>query len=169
MAARRPNPATLSGVKALIVPLALGLGLTVAGGCKSSDGDYNGIGTWVLLETELSEAEGACTPGEITFCSHAGSVNLGGKPATVNLYFKGTKPDAKLVEIELQSRACDTTRVANTLAQRLGKPTARADKRLFWEGKRAFVAAALPGRAARCTVHFVTPQDSKRITELRAE
>jgi|GEM_PF-5194814 len=145
------------------------LAVLAVAGCGSSSKDYNGIGQWVLLETELAEAEGACTPGEITFCSHADSVNLGGQAATVNLYFKGSAPTDKLVEIELAARSCDPTQVANALAGFLGPPDARGDKRLFWQGKRAFVSGKLPGRAGRCTVNFVTPEDQKRIDELRAE
>ena len=137
-------------------------------GCRK-DNDYNGIGQWVLLNTTLSDAEGACTPGEITFCSHADTLNVGGQPASVNLYFRGSEPTAPLVEIELTTRSCDPNGVGSALFEFLGPPQTRRDKRMFWNAKRAYVSAKLPGRAGRCVVNYVTPEDTKRIAELAAE
>jgi len=140
-----------------------------AAGCARKRPAINGIGSWVLLETPLRDAPGFCSPDTITFCSGNGSVSLGGQPASVGLYFRGSQPTSPLVEITLTVRRCDPGALARALVDVLGDPSSRVNHHMMWRGKLAFVAAAVPAPQRRCEVSFVTIEDRPRIAELTAQ
>ncbi len=142
-----------------------------AASCGRKEPGINGIGKWILLETELRQAPGFCNPEQdLTFCSANGSVPLAGQPAQVNLYFRGGELDSKLIEIELSVRRCDAAALRTMLTQELGTPNVQKGNHYFWRSKASFIAGKIPdddGR--RCQVSFVAPDDEKRIADLTAE
>ena len=142
-----------------------------AASCSQKQAGINGIGEWVLLETELRQAPGFCNPEQdITFCSANGTVPLGGQPAEVGLYFRGGELDSKLIEIELAVRRCDAGALRTVLTHELGTPNSQKSNHYFWASKSSFIAGTIPDAdGRRCLVSFVAPDDTKRIADLTAE
>jgi len=154
---------------AIIRWTAVALALCCAVSCSRKKAEINGIGKWVLLETQLREAPGFCNPDEISFCSNNGMVPIGDQPADVGLYFQGPEPTAPLVEISLSVRRCDPDKLARALIEVLGEPHVRKNKHYIWRGELAFVVGAIPSSGRRCEVSFVSTKDQKRVAELTAE
>jgi hypothetical protein len=151
------------------VTVAAVVATAAAAGCQRRRAEIDGIGRWKLGVTTLAEAGGVCSPDEITFCSHAGTVPIGSQQADVNLYFAGRAPQAPLIEIELTIRGCNPDEAGPALTAALGEPTERRDKRMTWKGSRAYIAGRLPLEGRRCVISFVPATDAKRIGELAAE
>ena len=147
---------------------AVVLALTCLGGCSRKKPEINGIGSWVLLESQLRQAPGFCNPDEITFCSGNGAVPLGGQPADVGLYFRGPEPTSPLIEITLSVRRCKDNKVIDAMVEALGAPNVRKGNHFLWRGKLAVVAAELPASGRRCEVSFVTATDKERVAALTA-
>lgn len=146
------------------VTLAL---LVCLAACSRKKAPVGGIGEWKLNETTLGQAPGFCNPDEsITMCSHAATIGFGGQSADIHLYFRGSEPDAPLVEISVVVKACDPEAAERTLTDLLGAPVEKRDKRAFWRSSGSFVAAQLPAEARRCEISFVAPDDADRIAEL---
>ena len=152
------------------VILVAALAVCCTASCARKEAGINGVGNWVLLETELKQAPGFCNPEEnVTFCSANGTVPIGGQPAEVNLYFRGGELDSKLIEIELFVRRCDAAALRTALTQELGTPNTQAGSHYFWRSKSSFIAGRIPdddGR--RCHISFVAPDDQQRIADLTA-
>ena len=149
--------------------VVIALALVAAAACGRKEPEINGIGKWVLLETQLKDAPGFCNPSEITFCSGNGAVPIGDQVANVGLYFRGPEPTSPLVEITLSIRRCQPGPLAAALTEVLGEPSVRKNDHYLWRGKHAFVAGAIPAPGRRCEISFVTPKDDKRVAELTAE
>ena len=154
-----------------VIVVAAALAVCCTASCGQKEPEINGIGKWVLLETELKQAPGFCNPEEnVTFCSANGTVPLAGQPAQVNLYFRGGELDSKLIEIELFVRRCDAAGLRTMLTQELGTPNTQIGNHYFWRSKSSFIAGKIPdddGR--RCQVSFVAPDDKQRIADLTAD
>jgi hypothetical protein len=86
----------------------------------------------------------------------------------VNLYFRGHGDDAPLIEIELEFLRCEPRKIAAAFIGQLGQPKETLGNALYWPGERANLFARLPADDGVCLVHFVIPDDTKRLAVLRA-
>jgi hypothetical protein len=155
---------TVTWIAAVLGPVVVGAGATA---CHRPKAEINGLGPWILGKTTLQDAGGFCNPGQVTFCSHAGTFPLGQQQGDVNLYFRGQEPSAPLIEIELTVRRCDAPSVVESLTGVLGAPTETNGEHRFWSGKAAFVSVHAPTATRGCEVSFVTVDDADRIAELK--
>ena len=150
------------------------LAVAVAGGiaCKQRQADVNGIGPYVLGTMKLSDAQvlGRCTPdGDIMWCFLAREIPLGDQSASVDLYFRGTKPDAPLDEIILEVRACHEEQALAALVKALGEPDESPPRRRIWRRQHAFILGRFRDGETSCQINFVDPSDQKRIDDLRKD
>lgn len=151
--------------------IAVVAALLVAGaaGCKQAEGAIDGIGPWKLSKTTLAKQLGRCDfDHDPVWCYGQPPIKLGGHLADVNLYFASKEPEAKLLEILVDVRACKAGDFAVWLQQNLGDPQSQGPKRMYWENKHAFIAAKVPAESARCELSVVSPTDQARIDKLTA-
>ena len=152
----------------LVAALVAALSATA---CNKKEAPIDGIGPWHLGKSKASEGT-ICQPqdGGLTWCSHNPEMTIAEHRASVDLYFRGQEPDAKLVEILLAlSAPCNREAIDRWLTQRLGAATRAAGNAVVWEGEAATIVGMLPAADGECRIHFVAPSDKARLAALEKE
>lgn len=150
--------------------LAAALLVAALAACGKKEAPVDGIGPWHIGRSVKSEAA-VCRPveGGLSYCSLNPEMNIAGHRASVDLYFRGTEDSAPLGEILLALGPCDTQAVDAWLTEKLGPAPGQRGRALVWPGKAATVAALLPASDGVCQVHFLEPNDEKRLGQLEKE
>src|SRR5262249_38712800 len=101
----------LGVVRGSSVRSALVLAALVA--CKGREPEPSGVGQWSFTRSTLSDVKhGDCQPTKLfdgrqaVWCFGLTPYKIGKRVAEVDLYFLGTQPDARLIEIQLKVRGC---------------------------------------------------------------
>lgn len=161
----------MSARTALVI--AGGLALAAAG-CERKAG-YAGLGPWRVDRTVLRDASGRCEPTDLpdgregTWCFGQPGLRLGGQDASVDLYFAGTEPDAKVIEIQLQFRGCKDDILGSWVRKTFGAPSDERGHRAFFRGQGAYVVADLPESPGRCALRMLPLSEEREIARLRDE
>jgi hypothetical protein len=163
MPAARPSPATPALAAALVA-----LGALAA--CEKKAAPIDGIGQWHIGRSVASEGT-ICRPLEdgTTYCSHNPEMSIAEHRATVDLYFRGHEQSSPLTEILLALGACDVEAVDRWLTRKLGVAPTRRGRAPMWPGEKATVVALLPAHDGVCQIHFLDPNDEKRLAQLEKE
>lgn len=164
MSSRTVTTVTTAMVAALLA--------SACGGCKQKT-EFAGVGPWRIGKTHLRDATGRCQPEELpdgrkgTWCFGQTPLRLGGQDASIDLYFDGTEPDAKVIEIQLQFRGCHEEQLASWVRTNFGEPFETRGKRLFLRNSAAFVVADLPESPARCAVRLLPRSETGELERMR--
>lgn len=155
--------------------LALGLALALAAGACERKTEYAGIGPWHVKRTKLRDATGRCQPTDLadgrkgSWCFGQQGIRVGGQDATVDLYFGGTEPDAKVIEIQLAFRGCQEQPLEQWVRKNFGTPFDERGKRMFLRNSAAFLVAELPAAPGRCTIRLLPRSEEAEVERMRAE
>jgi hypothetical protein len=166
--------AAIAARGAIAISLAVGASLITGAGCSRKT-EYAGLGPWHVKRTVLRDASGRCQPADLpdgrqgTWCFGQPGLRLGGQDASVDLYFGGIEPDARVIEIQLQFRGCNEAQLAAWVRQTFGAPFDEQGARGFWRNPGAYVIADLPGSAGRCTLRMMPRSEEAEVERLRAE
>ena len=153
--------------------------LAGAAACKQKP-EFAGVGPWHLKKTLLRHATGRCEPTDLpdgrkgTWCFGQPALRVGGQDASIDLYFGGTDPEAKVIEIQLQFRGCREEPLERWVTTNFGEPYQRvqlgtAGQRWFLRNRGAFVIADLPSAPARCAIRMLPRSEEGEVERLRAE
>lgn len=154
--------------------------LLVATGCDKKKGEYAGLGPWKFTTTTLQQALDSrteigpiCSPTDLldgrkgTWCSMMPPIKVGSRSAEMDLYFDGTAPTAKLIEIQLGVRGCREDEVDQWLRTSFGPPIETKSTRSYWKNSHLWIVALLPEETARCRVHIVPLSENAEIERLK--
>jgi hypothetical protein len=158
-----------------VAALAAALVTALAGtGCSSRDAEYDGIGNWRFAHTTRKDIiDGICQPADLndgrkaTWCFAQPPVKLGGSTAEVDLYFLGTEPTAKLIEIQLKVRGCHEDQLDQWLRTAFGAPIQTRPTRGYWKNSFLWVAALMPSEPGRCLLHFLPLSENAEIERIK--
>jgi len=144
--------------------------LAALSACEKKEPPIDGIGPWHIGRSVKSEGT-ICQPLEdgVTYCSHNPPMSIADHRATVDLYFRGHQDSAPLGEILLALGSCDVQAVDRWLTSKLGVAPAQRGRAPVWPGPKATVVALLPAQDGVCEVHFLEPNDEKRLAQLEKE
>lgn len=155
------------------VGLALGLVLALAA-CEKRKAEVSGVGPWRFTTSTLKDArEGVCQPTELsdgrkaTWCFAQPPFKIGQRVADVDLYFLGTEPDAKLIEIQLKIRGCVEDDLDQWMRSVFGPPIETKSTRAYWKNSFLWAAALMPSEPARCVVHFLPVTENAEIARIK--
>lgn len=140
--------------------------IVALGACSKKKGEIDGIGAYRIGVTTV--ADGAvCTPrGEYTWCSHNAGVAIGGRGATVDLYFAGSGESATAVEILVSVKRCEVPPLVRDLEKELGPSKEISSGRMVWRNSKVVIVAQLPAEPGRCEINFLAPTETDRIAKL---
>ena len=117
-------------------------------GCGSNAPEYDGIGNWRFTRTTRKDVvDGLCQPTDLndgrkaTWCFAQPPVKVGGSTAEVDLYFLGTEPTAKLIEIQLKVRGCHEDQLDQWLRTAFGAPIQTKPTRGYWKNSFLWVGS----------------------------
>jgi hypothetical protein len=141
------------------------------GACHGRDPEFDGIGTWRFTRTTLKDITGGlCQPTDLsdgrkaTWCFAQQPIRIAGRTAEVDLYFLGTEPTARLIEIQLKVRGCHEDELDQWMRSAFGAPIETKATRGYWKNSFLWAAALMPSEPGRCLVHFLPLSD--RIKQL---
>jgi hypothetical protein len=143
--------------------------------CKHDDPAVAGIGKYKFTTTTLKSVhDGTCQPTTLddgrqaTWCFQLPGFKIGKSSiAEMDLYFLGTDPDAKLIEIQLKVRGCDETELDQWMRTALGPPTEQKATRAYWQNKYLWAGALMPSEPARCVVHLLPRSENAEIDRIK--
>jgi len=154
--------------------IALCATAVAAAGCEEKKGDYSGIGPWRFTSSTLKDATaGVCQPTDLsdgrkaTWCFAQPPLKIGDRVAEVDLYFLGTEPDAKLIEIQLKIRGCDELALEQWMRTAFGPPIETRATRAYWKNSFLWAAALMPSEPARCLVHLLPLSENAEIERIK--
>ena len=159
------KPAVGAGVLAGVLVAATGCG---------RETEYAGVGPWHVKKTTLADATGRCEPTDLpdgrkgTWCYAQPGLRLGDHAASVDLYFGGTTPDAKVIEIQLGFRGCRDDVLATWVTRTFGEPYEQVGSRRLMKNSAAFVVADLPASPGRCVVRLLPRSEAAEVERLKA-
>jgi len=165
-----PSP----GVAAVVAMAALALA------CTGRAPEFDGIGRWRFAHTTLQDVRedptgGRCQPTELrdgrkaTWCFALAPIKLKTLPAEVDLYFLGTEPTARLIEIQLKIRGCREGELEQWLRGAFGPPIQTRDARGYWKNSVLWLAARMPSEPGRCLVHVLPLSENAEIERIKQE
>jgi hypothetical protein len=144
--------------------------------CKGSKPQVSGVGPYKFGDHPTTRAaiyDGICQPTELTdgrkatWCFAQPPVKVGGSTAEVDLYFLGTEPTAKLIEIQLKVRGCHEDQLDQWLRTAFGAPIQTKPTRGYWKNSFLWVAALMPSEPGRCLVHFLPLTENAEIERIK--
>lgn len=152
------------------------LALLMIVACSDRAPEFSGIGQWRFTDSTLADAtRGKCQPEELgdgrkgTWCFGNPPYQLGPNNAAVDLYFLGTEPTARLIEIQLQVRGCDEQALDRWITSNFGPAIERRPARAFWKNSFMWIAAQMPSQPGRCLVHLLPLSEQGEIARLKAQ
>jgi hypothetical protein len=146
--------------------------LMILVGCERNV-EILGFGPWKVGKTERSQATGVCQPTELpdgrtgTWCFRQPAFPVAKKAAEVDLYFDGTAPQSRLIELQLKIRGCVEDEVEAWLRQHFGAPVEHKGTRAYWRSKRMFLAAFLPHEPGRCILRMLPTSETSEIERIK--
>jgi hypothetical protein len=162
------------------VKRALLLAAVALVGCKKSKGDYAGLGPWKFTTTTLKQALDTrtelgpiCQPTTLTdgrkatWCFSLPPIKIGKRSGEMDLYFDGTAPTAKLIEIQIKVRGCTEDEVDQWMRSNFGPPIETKSTREYWKNSFLWAAALLPEEPALCRVHFLPLSENAEIERIK--
>jgi hypothetical protein len=158
----------------LIAAAALAVASSGAG-CSGGKGEYTGIGPYRVGHTTLRDAKGRCEPTDLpdgrkgTWCYLQPELQLAGRPATVDLYFLGTTPDAPVIEIQLQVVGCEEDALGLWLRKNFGAPSEERLPWAAWKTTKLFLIAMMPSDPGRCMLRVLPKSEAVEFERLRAK
>jgi hypothetical protein len=163
----------------LVALIALALALA----CSGREPEHDGIGPWRLPHTTLGNIhEGLCQPTDLadgrkaTWCFALPPIRIGGNggngrsgttSAEVDLYFLGTEPSARLIEIQLKVRGCREDELEQWLRAGFGAPIEARPNRGYWKNSFLWAAALMPSEPGRCLVHLLPLSENAEIDRIK--
>src|SRR5262245_25554631 len=110
--------------------MAIALGVAAAAtGCKRPPQEYSGIGPWNVTRTTRGHVTGGrCDPTDLpggrkgTYCYLQPMLPVADQAAEVDVYFGGTEPSARLIELQLKVKICDADKTDGWLRTNFGLP-----------------------------------------------
>ena len=143
-------------------------------GCRDKEPAYAGIGPWRFTRSQLSDVTaGRCQPTDLqdgrraTWCFGNQPYAIAGRAAEVDLYFLGTEPTSKLIEIQLQIRGCLETETERWISTNFGPPIERRPGRAYWKNDFLWIAALTPSSPGRCLIHMLPLSEAAEIARLK--
>jgi len=155
-------------VAAAVVAAALG------GGCRKK-AEIGGIGPYHVDRTTLASATGRCEPTDLpdgrqgTWCYGQPALRVADQNAQVDLYFPGTDPAAKVIEIQLQIRGCKEEPLAGWLRKAFGQPSEELSTKTIWKNDKVYVVGELPSSPGRCLVRVLPRSEEAELQRIRAQ
>ncbi len=152
--------------------LVAGLVASLAGGCERKQ-QPAGIGPYHVQKLTLAKAPGRCDPTDLpdgrkgTWCYAQPKIGVAGMNADVDLYFGSTDPSSKVIEIQLQIRACKPGPLAMWLKTNFGAPVEERATKTFWENANVYVVGELPSESGRCLVRVLPRTETAEYERLR--
>lgn len=157
----------------LVVLLGL-LGLLGGPACKGRAQEFAGVGKWRFTHTTLHDVtSGICQPADLddgrkgTWCFAQTPFRIGKRNADVDLYFLGTDPAAKLIEIQLKIRGCHEDELEQWMRSAFGPPVDTKSTRGYWKNSFLWAAALMPSEPGRCLVHFLPLSENAEIDRIK--
>lgn len=156
--------------------IALAVLALAAGGCdKKKSNNISGVGKYKFTSTTLADArEGNCQPTQLedgrmaTWCFALPPFKLGKQTvADVDLYFDGTAPESKLIEIQMKIRGCQESEVESWMRTAFGPPIESKSTRVYWKNDFLWAAALLPSEPARCLIHLLPLSENAEIERIK--
>jgi hypothetical protein len=145
-------------------------------GCHGGEAEYDGIGPWRFPHTTRKDiTEGLCQPTDLndgrkaTWCFAQSPIKIGARTAEVDLYFAGTDPAARLIEIQLKVRGCREEDLKQWLRTSFGAPIETRPQRAYWKNSFLWAAALLPSEPGRCLVHVLPLSENAEIDRIKQE
>jgi len=155
---------------------ALALALVASGACEGRATEFAGVGKWRFTHTTLHDVtDGICQPTDLndgrkgTWCFAQTPFRIGsGKTnAEVDLYFLGTDPAAKLIELQLKVRGCHEDELDQWMRSAFGPPVDTRSTRGYWKNSFLWAAALMPSEPGRCLVHFLPLSENAEIDRIK--
>jgi hypothetical protein len=150
------------------------LAAVLAAGCGGKDPEYTGIGPYRFNHTTRKDVhDGVCQPTDLsdgrkaTWCFAVPPFKIGKSNADVDLYFLGTEPDAKLIEIQLKVRGCHEDELEQWLRTAFGAPLDTRPQRAYWKNSFLWVGALMPSDPGRCLVHVLPLSENAEIERIK--
>jgi hypothetical protein len=148
--------------------------VAAAGACDRKDPEFAGLGKWRFTHTTLADVkEGICQPTDLsdgrkaTWCFALTPMHLAKRNAEVDLYFLGTDPTAKLIEIQLKVRGCLENELDQWMRHSFGPPIETKGTRGYWKNSFLWAAALMPSEPGRCLVHFLPLSEQSEIDRIK--
>lgn len=155
----------------VIAVLLAGAGL---GACEKKKTEFAGVGKWRFTKSTLKDSrDGVCQPTDLsdgrkaTWCFAQPPYKVGKRVADVDLYFLGTDPDAKLIEVQLTIRGCVEDEVDRWMRASFGPPIESKSTRAYWKNSFLWAAALMPSEPGRCKVHFLPLSENAEIERVK--
>jgi hypothetical protein len=159
---------------ATLVTIGMITWAAVVVGCNSKKGEFDGVGNWRFSKSTLKNAKnGVCQPTDLndgrkgTWCFAQTPFKIGERVAEVDLYFLGTDPDAKLIEIQLKIRGCVEQELEQWMRNGFGPPIEMKATRGYWKNSFLWAAALMPSEPGRCLVHFLPVSENAEIERIK--
>jgi hypothetical protein len=150
------------------------LWLLVGPACKRRAQEFAGVGKWRFTHTTLHDVtSGICQPADLndgrkgTWCFAQTPYRIGKRNADVDLYFLGTDPAAKLIEIQLKIRGCHEDELEQWMRSAFGPPVDTRSTRGYWKNSFLWAAALMPSEPGRCLVHFLPLSENAEIDRIK--
>lgn len=142
--------------------------------CGGREPEFSGVGKWRFTHTTLRDVtEGRCQPADLddgrkgTWCFALTPFRIGRSNADVDLYFLGTEPAARLIEIQLKVRGCHEDEVEQWMRSAFGPPIESRSTRGYWKNSFLWAAALMPSEPGRCLVHFLPLSENAEIDRIK--
>jgi hypothetical protein len=142
--------------------------------CSSREPEISGIGPWRFTRTTLKDAtNGICQPTDLndgrkgTWCFAQTPFRLGKSNAEVDLYFLGTEPTARLIEVQLKIRGCHEDELEQWMRSAFGPPVDSKPTRGYWKNSFLWAAALMPSEPGRCLVHLLPLSENAEIARIK--
>ncbi|HEY6173378.1 MAG TPA: hypothetical protein VIX73_03000 [Kofleriaceae bacterium] len=142
--------------------------------CSGRAAEYDGIGNWRFPHTTLKDITGGlCQPTDLsdgrkaTWCFAQQPIKVGERTAEVDLYFLGTEPTARLIEIQLKVRGCREDELDHWMRQAFGPPIDSRPTRGYWKNSFLWAAALMPSEPGRCLVHLLPVSENAEIDRIK--
>jgi hypothetical protein len=154
---------------------AIGLAaIATLAACTTREPEASGVGKWRFTHTTLHDVtDGICQPTELTdgrkatWCFAQTPFKIGQRTADVDLYFAGSEPTAKLIELQLKVRGCHEDELEQWMRTAFGPPIENRSTRAYWKNSFLWAAALLPSEPGRCLVHFLPLSENAEIDRLK--
>ena len=142
--------------------------------CGSREPEFSGIGKFRFGHTTLADVnDGICQPTELndgrkgTWCFAQTPFRIGKSNAEVDLYFLGTDPTARLIELQLKIRGCHEDELEQWMRGAFGPPVDSKATRGYWKNSFLWAAALMPSEPGRCLVHFLPLSENAEIDRIK--